>query len=640
MAKYERSIGSAFYGGGNKVTDAPVSIIEEYLELIREELPESIADDVITELETYMLEAARDLGDNNEITLESAKKVVAQFGAPGEVADEYRYSMLPETIPEEDIPTEILKETGEGDKKQQILEPEKKSTRVLGVDPTTKYSTFFFKSFALTVMWAGIVFVLTFMSGPMWLPLWFTYWPLIFISIEVTFVTIILLARSLYLKRKKVILWKRSYPDWSILQILVTLPENAVKDIGSKLKHLDIAASFVGVLLCIPMLLVWNHPWFILLGIPAIILLILRLKIIVRKLDKEKDPYEKSRLEFGINFSLLVVLDSSINWLFNMTLPWNMLIWFVTPLLAIFIPLFGTVLLLQVLTGAQNLWWKTDNGEIQDDSESVKAIRLRKEAIKKDMVRNGALMIAKMTGWLIIFNLIIVYGSGVIPPLYLSNLIFTNLMLLFFGSVMLVGFLVTLYFLFRNFRIGYLNSSTLIGRRTRLEAVIDLFLSSILVVPFTVVTSMRYSSYSLEGTLLYYYEVFGIEFGRMVIGIELISVLLVIIAFAIRIIGNILEFKSEYKISAAKRIEESGLLILVAISFIVGGEFIKYFVTHDPGSIYTYYFIYLAIVIFVAFQVLSSGMKVKEMTNAPVQKKTNERKNINELNNHAKIANQ
>ena len=61
MARYERSTGSALYGGGNKVSDDPSIIINEYLELIREKLPESIADDVITELETYMLETARDL---------------------------------------------------------------------------------------------------------------------------------------------------------------------------------------------------------------------------------------------------------------------------------------------------------------------------------------------------------------------------------------------------------------------------------------------------------------------------------------------------------------------------------------------------------------------------------------------------
>ncbi|MCK4568380.1 MAG: hypothetical protein KAU48_13825, partial [Candidatus Thorarchaeota archaeon] len=66
------------------MSNDPANIIDEYLALIREKLPESIADDVITELETYMMETARDQGEDGQITVESAKKVVAQFGAPGE----------------------------------------------------------------------------------------------------------------------------------------------------------------------------------------------------------------------------------------------------------------------------------------------------------------------------------------------------------------------------------------------------------------------------------------------------------------------------------------------------------------------------------------------------------------------------
>ena len=78
----------------------PDQVIEEYLALVKEHLPESISEDVITELRTYMLETARDLGAG-EVTLQSAKKVVAQFGAPSEVAEEYKYSMLPDSIPDE-----------------------------------------------------------------------------------------------------------------------------------------------------------------------------------------------------------------------------------------------------------------------------------------------------------------------------------------------------------------------------------------------------------------------------------------------------------------------------------------------------------------------------------------------------------
>lgn len=619
----------------------PVIIINEYLELIREKLPESIANDVITELETYMLEAARDQGDNNEITLESAKKVVAQFGAPGEVADEYRYSMLPETIPEEDIPTEILKVTSAGDKKQQISEPEKTSPRILGVDPSTNYSIFFFKSFALTVIWALIVSVLTAMTGPIWFPFWYPNYQWIFIIIEVIFVTIILLVQTRRLKRKKIILWKRSYPDWGNFQKIVTLPENSVPETGFNIKRIDIVASIVGVLLFTPMIFVWNHPWFILIGIPAVILFISRIMIVVKKLETEKVPYEKSRLEFGINFSLLIVLNSAIYWLFNMTLPWSSFIHWFTPIYAIFIPLFGTVLLLQVLTGAQNLWWNTDDKETKTERQLIEAIRLRKEAVSKGMVRNGVMIFAKITGWLIIFNSIIFYSCLEIAPNYNIGL-FGSMILWFFGSVMLVGFLLSLYFLSRNFVINHYNSSTLIGQRTRLEAVCDFTLSSILLVGFAQSALTLYSSNFTNNTIYLYHEIFGIsiDLGTLVSSFELISVLLLIIGLYVRILGNILEFKLEYKISATKRIEESGWLILIALTFAVGGGFIEYIASHIPIFMYMDYSYYLVIMIFVAFQVVTSGMKVKEMANAPVTMRTDELKNINELNEHARIANQ
>ncbi len=649
MARHERSISSAFYGGWNKVTDEPVSIIDEYLALIREKLPESISDDVITELQSYMVEAARDLGDNNEITLESAKKVVAQFGAPGEVADEYRYSMLPETIPEEAIPTEIMKDTGMIDRKQQAKEPEKTPPRELGVDPTTKYSTFFFKSFSLTVIWAAISSVITSMTGPIWFPEWLPIrYPdlqLIFIVIQITFVTLILLAHTLFLKRNKIILWKRTYPDWSIFQNLVTLPENSVPDPGINLKRLDIAASFVGLLLFTPMILVSNDLLYILIGISGVILLISRIMIIISKLDREKDPSEQYRYEFGINFSLLVILNSSAFWLnnvglFNNALPLLYYIHWLLPISTIFGSLFGTVLLFQVLTGAQNLWWKTEDLEMQPESQPIEDIKLGKEAIKKDMARNAVSMFVQMLGGLLIFNSIIFYACLEIAPDYNIG-VFGSRMSLFLGTTIVIGFLVTLYFLFRYFLIEHLNSTSLIGRRTRVEAVCDLALCAFLLFGISHQALHRYSSEIIDETLHYYNQALGISYdiGWSIIVLEIISVLLVFIGLVIRIPGNILEFKTEYKISAAKRIEESGFLIIVALSFVVGGEFIKYLVTNISHFMNYFYPSYLIIVIVIAFQVVSSGMKVKEMTNAPVPMKTDEHKNINEMNEHAKIAN-
>jgi len=642
MARYERSTGSALYGGGNKVSDDPSSIINEYLELIREKLPESIADDVITELETYMLETARDLGENNEITLESAKRVVAQFGAPGEVADEYRYSMLPETIPEDDIPAEILKETSEGDRKQQIQEPEKTSPRELGVDPTTRYSTFFFKSFALTVMWAGIVFVLIIISGPLWSPSSFTYWPYIFLGIEVTFVTIILLARSLYLKRKKTILWKRSYPDWSILQILVTLPENAVKDTGSKLKHLDIAASFVGVLLCIPMLLVWNHPWFILTGIPAIILLILRIRIIVRKLDKEKDPYEKSRLEFGINFSLLVVLDSSINLLFNVRLPWNMLIWFVTPLLAIFVPLFGTVLLLQVLTGAQNLWWKTEEQLTVGEGESTKERDPSEQGVKKGVALKGVRMFVSISGRLLLFISLPFLARLFLQP-YTSYYYWEPLPSFVFFAVLLAGIISIGYCIGRGLMIKFFDSSTFIGTRTRLEAIIDLGISCYILAGLAAITTSSHSIGILQYLMLSISDIFEVSYnlGSIVVGFQFTAILLAFAGLPVRIIGNILEFWSERKFIAAMRIQDSSMILFVTLALFATSDYIRYIVTGNTHLILFFFPIYFLIAGYLTYQMVASGIKIEEIKEKEQKEKLISKKSqrVHSMNDNTAMAN-
>ncbi len=196
-----------------------------------------------------------------------------------------------------------------------------------------------------------------------------------------------------------------------------------------------------------------------------------------------------------------------------------------------------------------------------------------------------------------------------------------------------------MYFLFRNFIIERLNSSTLIGRRTRLEAVCDIILSTILFFALTGNALVRYSSPSFEYTIFYFYDDFGFELGRILLGFEMVSVLLVIIALAIRIFGNTLEFKIKYKIRAAKRIEESGILILLALPLIVGGEFIEYLVTRDPFFMTFYYSAYWVIAIFIAFQVVLSGIKIKEAANTPKPLISDKQQQINKSNEHAKIAN-
>jgi len=622
------------------MSNDPANIINEYLELIREKLPESIADDVITELETYMMETARDQGEDGQITAESAKKVVAQFGAPGEVADEYRYSMLPETIPEEDMPTEIVRETGKIDRKQQAKEPEKTPPRELGVDPTSRYSTFFFKSFSLTVMWAVIVTVVTTLIGPIWLQ----NWQLIFIIIPVIFVTIILLAHTWYLKKNKVILWKRSYPDWSIFQILVTLPENSVPNLGTKTKRLDIAASIVGVLLFIPIILVMSQPWCTLIGIPVVILLILRIRIIVRKLDLEKDPYEKSRLEFAINFSLLVLLESSIYWLFNMyinmDLLWNMYILLVNPLLTIFIPLFGTVLLFQVLTGVQNLWWKTEEQLTIGEGEPTKERDPSEQGFKKGIALKGVRMFVSISSRLLLFISI---------PFLLRLLLQPNTDYYFWGplpsfvffAVLLAGIISIGYCIGRGLMIHFFDSSTFIGTRTRLEAIIDLSISCYILVGLAAFTTSLQSIDILHYLMLTASEIFEVSYtlGSLVVGMQVMAILLAFTGLPVRIIGNILEFWSERKHIAAMRIQDSSLILFVTLAPPATSDYIRYIVTGNSHLIIFFFTMYFLIAGYLTYQMVASGIKIEEIKEQKEKLISKKSQRVHSMNDNAAMAN-
>jgi len=625
MAKLERTADPAYYGGGNKMSDEPVNIINEYLALVREKLPESIADDVVAELELYMLETARDQGDDGQITFQSAKKVVAQFGAPGEVADEYRFSMLPESIPEEDIPKEIAQQPIIPVPEQKVSKDEP-IIRKVGVDPTVTPSSFFCKSVFLTVMWAIIVTVLTNLIGPAWSTI-----GVLMISAQVFTVVSVLLIRSLDLKRKNVILWKRSYPDWSDLQKFVTLPENGLPSLGRKRIIFDIIISITGIICC-TLSVIGSHPIFVLLiGIPGSILLVARILVSVRKLSDERDPFEMSRLEFGINLSLLIIVNGSIYWLFYIP-PYYIFTGFFAFLMITFTVLGGAVFLFEVFVEAQNLWWKIEKPEESEEQKS------RRVAVRKDILRNGGILLVKLIGWMVIVDSIIIYSSLVFAFEDMSNLYWSRLGGLI-GSIILGAALVIGYCIIRYIRARNFGSMTFIGRRTRLEALIDSIVS-IFLIGAVGILALGTLSTSIPGySVLHIYPNinFSINLGGVLVGMEFLLLLLIIMGLSLRVQGNILEFYSDRKIDAANRIQKSGKLILITVSFIMGGEAVYYLSSWSYAFVMltTFYFFFMSMVIFVAFQVISSELKVKELENiqkSVIEEKT---KQVTRNNNHS-----
>jgi len=101
MAELEQSVISSFGGGWTQMKDDPMTIIEEYLDLVRSHLPGEIAEEIISELRSYIVEAAQEIGQGT-ITTQSAKMAVSRFGVPSKVAEEYRSSMLLESLEAEE----------------------------------------------------------------------------------------------------------------------------------------------------------------------------------------------------------------------------------------------------------------------------------------------------------------------------------------------------------------------------------------------------------------------------------------------------------------------------------------------------------------------------------------------------------
>ena len=75
------------------MTKYPSADLDYYLDLVRSHLTDEIAVEIIHEIRTYLTEMAQDLG-HGQVSIESARRSIARFGAPSEIAQEYSRSIL------------------------------------------------------------------------------------------------------------------------------------------------------------------------------------------------------------------------------------------------------------------------------------------------------------------------------------------------------------------------------------------------------------------------------------------------------------------------------------------------------------------------------------------------------------------
>lgn len=561
------------------MTEEPISVIEEYLTLVSEHLPESINDDVITELRTYMVETASDLGEG-EVTLQSAKKVVAQFGAPSEVAEEYKFSMLPDTIPPK---SEAPQDESEPQVEMEEQEPRK--------DPTASTSGVFLQGVSIAVAWAFLVVLMSTLIGPVWLYPG-SLFPLIG---QFMLVGIGLGVLSFHLKRQKTILWKRSYPEWSILQRFLTLPENVVKEPRDALVVVDILCSLTGLVMFLFSSMYSPTPLYIpLIVFPASAVFLAKAFYGGKRISSQ-DPTGYIKGEFALTFAALLLIDSSQIWLRNFYRDDYYL--FMATFL-IYILLWGSVLLFQLVTRSGDLWWDVDDSEpIVIAEETGKLVQRTKNVAGSTILR--------LVGWIILFTIIPTYALMVSQTVHTPwfAAVWTAI---FFGPIFLGP--VVLYYLFRRWRIKSGKSKCIIGERTRIEALGDLAVSAYLFIGFISGILLLSEPGHLSDQYMMVFRDFGYN-GTVLFAIGYVAAhLLLLVGLGMRIIGDCLEFRRN-RTSATEMIMASGRILIVTLSLRVGIDMVSYNYILLP---FTIYYWVLLLVILIAFQVEISRLKLRE----------------------------
>jgi len=601
LAKLEQSTDAFDKGGWLEMTDEPDRIIEEYLALVSEHLPESISEDVITELRTYMVETARDLGQG-EITLQSAKKVVAQFGAPSEVAEEYKYSMFPETIPDSPVEVEpVKKDRKEAEEKHEEPKPRK--------DPTASYTKAVLQGASITVVCSVLVSLASTPIGPIWLVLD----SLVTLMIQVILVVLGIVVLVYYRKREKTILWERSYPEWVLKQRFLTLPENMFKEASDTILIVDVFGALTGVGLFFLSSMFSPSPYYIpVIVVPGIISLLAKAFYSGKRMGS-LNPLLNIKTEVVSTFAALVWIDSSQIWLMGSIA--ERAFPFMIPF-GIYSIVWGSVLLLQLVARAGDLWWDIE------ESEKTLATAEREDLIQSTRGFAGSTFL-RLVGWIILFTVIPTYclmiaenvGTPWFAPLWIA---------FFFGPVFLSPVMV--YYLYRRWRLKERTSKSIIGNRSRLEAVGDLLLSIYLLGSF--VTNILI--WANPDNLFDQYRFVFFDFGDpgalyYLIG-YLSSNILILVGLAIRLVSNSLEFGSNRGM-APEFMAASGRILIVTLSLRVGVDIISLnsissFDTISHAILFPiiFYPFVLLFVVLIAFQVETSRLKLHEKSKTPAAK--------------------
>lgn len=345
MGRLEQPVGAAPAGGGVTMIEEALTVIENYLKLVRDYLPESIAIDVIEELRAYIIDAAEEEGGGS-LTVESAKRTVARFGAPSEVAEEYKESMMLDEE-EEDAEVSVSSSPPITTPKSAIHE---KSIRTADISPDRVSSNI--EAMFHFILVAGILICLT--AYPAWIT------ALIIAPIQLALIT----GFAIWIAFRNAILGikptKRSYDDWPFLQRLVSYPDKFLP-LQSK-----VGLMFeLALMLCTVAATVVSPPMLVI--VPAFLF---RILILTRRLS-DNDPISYARADFAVEF--ISVLSINLGFFLSFT---SSFYWYnpLFPIVAILAGFFDVFMVIRLTALVPDLWIQSE--DLSSKSHSITTIEI------------------------------------------------------------------------------------------------------------------------------------------------------------------------------------------------------------------------------------------------------------------------
>jgi len=333
MARFERSAGGTSKGGKPAVSEEGRNVIQTYLNLVRRYLPHDIADEIISELEHYIVDTATEVG-NGKITEKAAKQTVARFGAPSEVAEEYVSSMFPERS--EEIRADIRQEQVE-------IEAAEEAETIQKGEEARDQQQVYLETLVKSLYLYALVALLASVSAGAYVGFVFA----IQASIGLSFFTLFILIQ----RYRDVQLAELKMPKWPLTKKLFVLPVNLIPEASEILFGFDLLAMVSSSLAASYIVLFWdiwwiNPLWIIVLGI----LIIIRLHILSDRAEKGTSM-DLAQGQMAIDYALLFYLNLILGIEF-MHHPWNS--WTIPA--AIIILSYGSFLIFNAITVLQSYW--------------------------------------------------------------------------------------------------------------------------------------------------------------------------------------------------------------------------------------------------------------------------------------------